>query len=105
MTTTPDPPSGPWPPLHAERLAAAVAQLAEPLADAALRAQLHSLATVLGSLPAQGIADPDRPRRERALEQALAAQDEPGVIAAARALAAADRAAVRSVDWSAVSGG
>jgi hypothetical protein len=105
MTTAADLPSRPWPALDPERLSAAVAQLAEPVADAALRAQLHSLATVISSLPAQAIADPQRPERELALAQALTAEDEPAVIAAARALAAADRAAVQSVDWSAVSGG
>jgi hypothetical protein len=105
MTTAPALPSGPWPPLDPERLSAAVTQLAEPVADAALRAQLHSLATVISSLPAQAIADPQRPALELELERALDAEDEPAVIAAARALAAADRAAVQSVDWSAVSGG
>jgi hypothetical protein len=105
MTTAPTLPTGPWPALDPERLSAAVAQLAEPVADAALRAQLHSLATVISSLPAQAIDNPQRPELALALEQALTAEDEGAVIASARALAAADRAAVQSVDWSAVSGG
>jgi hypothetical protein len=100
-----DPPAGPWPPLDVERLSAVVAGMAEPVADAALRAQLYALATVLSSLPAQDVVDPSRPEREQALEAALAAEDEAAVITAARALGAADRLAVQSVDWSAVSGG
>lgn len=105
MSTSPDLPPGPWAPLRPRRLADAVTALAEPLEDAALRAQLRALATVLTSLPVGDVADPARPAHERALERALADEDEAAIIASARALAAIDRRAVQSVDWSAVSGG
>lgn len=105
MDTPSDHPPGPWPPLHTQRLAEAVDALAEPLGDAALRAQLHALATVLTSLSVQNVTDPERPERERTLERALAGEDEAAVIVAARVLAAIDRRAVQQVDWSAVSGG
>jgi hypothetical protein len=104
MSTDADP--GPWPRLQADRLAAAVATLAEPLQDAALRAQLSALATVVSSLDGPGErVDPARVELQRRLEDAIASADEPTVIEAARALARHDRGAVRSVDWSAVSGG
>jgi hypothetical protein len=105
MTSTASDP-GPWPPLQADRLAAAVATLAQPLKDAALRAQLSALATVISSLgtPVQR-DDPVRVELQRRLEDAIASADEPAVIESARALSRHDRGAVRSVDWSAVSGG
>jgi hypothetical protein len=102
---TPPAAPGPWPILDAERLADAVGGLAESASEPALRAQLHALATVLGSLPAQGPGDEVRGSLERALDTALERGDDAAVVAAARTLAARDRTAVQSVDWSAVSGG
>ena len=98
--------NGPWPPLRPERLAAAVATLAANQQDTALRAQLSALATVLASLDARRERDGSaRAELERRLETAIETDDEAAVIQAARSLTRADRAAVQSVDWSAVSGG
>ncbi len=98
--------TGPWPTLHPDRLAAAVATLAGPQPDAALRAQLSALATVVSSLDARRQPDGSaRAELEQRLEAAIESADEAAVIAAATSLARSDRAAVQSVDWSAVSGG
>jgi hypothetical protein len=98
--------NGPWPTLHPDRLAAAVATLAGQQPDAALRAQLSALATVVSSLDARRPSDGSgRAELERRLDAAIESADEAAVIEAATSLARSDRAAVQSVDWSAVSGG
>jgi hypothetical protein len=91
--------------LPTERLAASVRALATSVADPDARAQLHALAGILDNL-----AVPQPPVQERAsaaadVASAMAAGDEPSAIAAARRLAALDRAGLRHVDWSAASGG
>lgn len=87
------------------RLAASASQLAGRVAEPEVRAQLHALASLLDSLAAP---EPDHSRRaplEEEIAGALEHDDEPGAIAAMRGLAAIDRSAVRTVDWSAASGG
>jgi hypothetical protein len=91
--------------LPPERLAASVRALATSVADPGARAQLHALAGILDNLGA-----PSPPAAERAtaaadVVDAMAAGDEAAAIAAARRLAAMDRAGLRHVDWSAASGG
>ena len=96
---------GPVPAPTPARLAEAVSALVDAGADRYLGAQLHALAAVLASWAAP---HPDRARRgelEAALAEALASQNEDGVLDAARALAGFDRGAGPDVDWSAVSGG
>lgn len=93
-----------WPTLDAGRLAAAVRVLAGTFADAAGRAQLHSLAAAIECLDAQRAIDRDDAGVRSTLEAALAAGDEPAVIAAARQLARRDRSLIPAVDWSDVSG-
>ena len=87
-----------------DRLAAAATALAGRVDDPVARAQLHALAALL-----DGYEEVGEDGRRAALEQAIAAAiedgDEAALIPAMRRLAAIDRAAVRSVNWSAASGG
>jgi hypothetical protein len=97
-----------WPPLSPERVVAAVRDLSAGVEEPALRAQLHSLLAVLECLEAQRVqqhAREDLGTLEAELNAALAAGDEPAVLASARRLAARQRSLVGAVDWSAVSGG
>jgi hypothetical protein len=94
-----------WPPLDPERLADAVAALAEQVAERPVRAQLHALSGILRNLRREELGATGRVELESALAAALAAEDEPAVLAAVRELAAADRAVVRPVDWTAASSG
>jgi hypothetical protein len=95
------PPSAP----PGERLAAAAAALAGRVDEPEVRVQLHALAALLDGFEPETAGDDERGRFERALAAAIEAGDEPRVIEAMRRLAAFDRAAVRSVNWSAASGG
>jgi hypothetical protein len=88
-----------------ERLAASVGNLIGRVAEPAVRAQLHALVPLLESLDAPPADTVARARLEQAVDDAIAAGDEAGLIAAMRELAALDRAAVGSVSWSAASGG
>ena len=92
-----------WPALDPGRLADAVAELAERVAEPEVRAQLHALAGIVRNL--EPPTDDARPALARELADALAAGDEERALAAARAVARADRARVRPVDWRAASGG
>ena len=93
----------PWPAVEPGRLADAVAALADRVAEPEVRAQLHALAGLVRNLVVP--TDDARPELARELADALAAGDEARTLAAARALARADRAAVQPVDWRAASGG
>ena len=93
----------PWPAVEPGRLADAVAALADRVAEPEVRAQLHALAGLVRNLVVP--TDDARPELARELADALAAGDEARMLAAARALARADRAAVHPVDWRAASGG
>ena len=88
--------------LEPDRLADAVAALAAGVPDAGVRAQLHALAGIVRNA---GREPADTAALQAALEEALEREDEPAVIAAMRRLAAAERAGLRAVDWSAASGG
>ena len=102
-----------WPNAPAVAMAAFLEASGAPAASksgrsplAALRAQLSALATVVSSLDARRPPDgPARAELEQRLDAAIETADEAAVIAAATSLARSDRAAVQSVDWSAVSGG
>ena len=72
-------------------------------AEPEVRAQLHALAGLVRNLEVP--TDAARPPLARELADALAAGDEARTLAAARALARADRAFVQPVDWRAASGG
>lgn len=93
----------PWPAVDPGRLADAVAELAERVAEPEVRAQLHALAGIVRNLVVP--VDDDRPALARELADALESGDEAEALAAARALARADRAAVVPVDWRAASSG
>jgi len=86
-----------------ERVAAAVTALGRRSAEPDVRAQLAALSALVRNL-GDG-PPPARAELEAALDAALAAGDEAAVVAAARALARAERAAVVPVDWSAASHG
>jgi hypothetical protein len=90
--------------LPAERLAASVRALATSVADLGVRAQLHALAGILDNLEVPPPAA-DRAAAVADVASAMAQSDEARAIAAARRLAALDRAGLRHVDWSAASGG
>jgi hypothetical protein len=92
-----------WPALDPERLADAVVELAGRVAEPEARAQLHALAGLVRNLVVP--TDESRPALAAALADALAAGDEAHALAAARALARADRSRVEPVDWRAASGG
>ena len=91
------------------RLRDAVEERVLPLAtDEDLRAQLHALVGVLGNLAKTFQAAPgpdaeDGPAEE--LSKALALGEENTVIAAAQAVARADRARIEPIDWDAASRG
>ncbi len=93
----------PWPAVDPGRLADAVAALADRVAEPEVQAQLHALAGLVRNLVVP--TDDARPELARELADALAAGDEARTLAAARALARADRAFVQPVDWRAASGG
>jgi hypothetical protein len=93
----------PWPAVDPRRLADAVAELAERVAEPEVRAQLHALAGIVRNLVVP--VDEGRAPLARELAEALASGDEADALAAARALARADREAVVPVDWRAASGG
>lgn len=91
--------------LPAERLAASVRALATSVADPGVRAQLHALAGILDNLDVPPPHAAQRDAAAAAVASAMADGDEGAAIAAARRLAALDRAGLRHVDWSAASGG
>ncbi|WP_187369089.1 hypothetical protein [Baekduia soli] len=99
----------PLPAVPPSRLAEAVTALAGRAEPPELRAQLHALAGLVANLapaPAPAAAPgAQRDALEAALLEALDRADEPAVLAAMRRLAAADRAPVHPVDWSAASRG
>jgi hypothetical protein len=95
----------PWPAYDRERLADAVAALADRVEKHDVRAQLHALSAVIRNLGREEIGAAERARCARDLTAALAADDEEAVTTALRRLAAVNREAVRPVDWSAASGG
>jgi hypothetical protein len=89
-----------------DQVIAAVRELAQEVSDAAMRAQLHSLATAVACLEAQRHgAEAELAVLAARLEAALADDDEEAVILAARRLASRHRSLAGVVDWSAVSGG
>jgi hypothetical protein len=89
-----------------DQVIAAVRELAQEAPDAAMRAQLHSLATAIECLEAQQHgAEAELAVLAAGLEAALADDDEESVILAARRLASRHRSLAGVVDWSAVSGG
>lgn len=87
----------------ADRLAAAVTALAQRVAEPEVRTQLHALAGVVANLDVAPPRDADAD--EGALHEAMAAGNESEVVRLARRIAAAERARVKRVDWSAASGG
>jgi hypothetical protein len=93
----------PWPAVDPPRLADAVAALGDRVAEPEVRAQLHALAGIVRNLVVP--VDDARPPLARELADALASGDETRTLAALRALARSDRAAVAPVDWRAASGG
>ena len=93
-----------WPPVTTDRLADALAVLAERVGERDVRAQLHALSAVLRNLGGETAGEEARRELELSLRSALADGDEQGVVATVRALARTNRAAVRPVDWSAASG-
>lgn len=93
-----------WPPPPPDRLADAVAALAERVEERDIRAQLHALAGVLRNLGREALDGEARSRIGTELADAVTAGDEQRTIVLMRELARLDRAAVRPVDWSAASG-
>jgi hypothetical protein len=85
-----------------DRLADALTALAARVPDAGVRAQLHALAGIVRNADRQPV---DTQALTAALDDAVEREDEPAAIAAMRRLAAAERAGLRAVDWSAASGG
>ena len=96
---------GAWPAPPPDRLADAVAALADRAGEGDVRAQLHALSGVLRNIGRETIDGEARSRLAAELADAVAAGDEQRTIALMRALARLDRAAVRAVNWSAASGG
>ena len=94
-----------WPAPTPDRLADAVAALAERVAAVVVRAQLHALSAVLRNIGRETLDGEARNRLGAELAEAVTAGDEQRTIALMRELARLDRAAVRAVDWSAASGG
>jgi hypothetical protein len=95
----------PWPAFDPERVADAVAALAERVAEKDVKAQLHALSAVIRNAAREQAEAPERELRSRALAAALATEDEGAVISALQQLTALNREVVRPVDWSAASGG
>jgi len=93
-----------WPAPSPDRLADAVAALAERVGEREIRAQLHALTGVLRNLGRETLDAEARSRIGAELADAVAAGAEQRTIALMRELARLDRAAVRAVDWSAASG-
>jgi hypothetical protein len=93
-----------WPAPSPDRLAAAVAGLAERVEEGDVRAQLHALSGVLRNLGRETLDGEARGRLGAELADAVAAGDERRTVVLMRELARIDRAAVRAVDWSAASG-
>jgi hypothetical protein len=87
--------------LDPDRLADTVAALAARTPDGSVRAQLHALAGIVRNA---GREPADTAALAAAVDTALEREDEPAAIAAMRRLAAAERAGLRAVDWSAASG-
>ena len=94
-----------WPAPTPDRLADAVAALAERVAAGDVRAQLHALSDILRNVGRETIDGEARSRLGAELTDAVTAGDEQRTILLMRELARMDRAAVRAVDWSAASGG
>lgn len=92
-----------WPPADPERLADAVAGLADGVAEPEVRAQLHALAGLIRNLVTP--RDEARTSLSRELAEALASRNEARSLEAARVLGRFDRDRVRPVDWRAASGG
>jgi hypothetical protein len=88
-----------------ERLADAVTALATRATDPEVRAQLHALDGLLRALAAPAPEPAQRAPLVAAIDAAIERGEEHAAIAAMRRLAALDRAAVPSVDWSAASRG
>lgn len=82
-----------------------MAALADRVGEPDVRAQLHALASLLDSLASPDPGHGQRAGHERAIALALEAGDDAAAIRAMRELAAIDRSAVRTVDWSAASSG
>lgn len=88
------------------RVASAMRALAGEQPEAALRVQLHALAALVEQIGVDATRAPaDHSEEEAELAEVMAAGDERTAIALARGLAAAGRAEVVRVDWSAASGG
>jgi hypothetical protein len=87
------------------RLADAVGALAAGAPEPELRAQLHALSGIVRNVGRAGVPAAERRVLEERIDDELAREDEPAVIAAMRALAAQDRASIRPIDWSAASSG
>lgn len=94
-----------WPAPPPDRLADAVASLADRVVEGDIRAQLHALSGVLRNVGRETIDGEARRQLGAELADAVTAGDEQRTIAVMRELARLDRAAVRPVDWSAASGG
>lgn len=92
-----------WPPVSIERLSESVVALADRVAEADVRAQLHALGAILANLGAERTGQPERERLigEYARD---AVRGGPQALEVLRRLAALDRSAVMPVDWSAASG-
>jgi len=93
------------PPVSHDRLAGAVAELSRRVGQPELRAQLNALGALLSNLESHVASQEARVPLEAAISRAVQVDDEQGVIAAMRRLAAVDRAVLAAVDWSAVTGG
>lgn len=94
-----------WPAYDPERVAAAVAALAERVAEKDVRVQLHALSAVIRNLGREGMRADERALHAAALAEALAAEDDDGIMGPLRRLTKVNRDTVRPVDWSAASGG
>lgn len=95
----------PFPPADPGRLAEALTVLARRVEHRDLRAQLHAVSAVLANLGAPPVPRREREDLEAEIIRAIEAGDEEQVLDGARRLARLDRAVVRPVDWTAVSGG
>lgn len=79
--------------------------LAGRVAAPEARAQLHALAALLDGYEEPLGCDDAPTELEQAISASIEADDETALLSAMRELAAIDRAAVRSVNWSAASSG
>lgn len=96
--------AGGLPRIDPARVADAIDALAERVADADARAQLHATAGIVRNLVAPP-APPGAADALAALGAAERAGDDDAVVEAIARLAAAERALLRPVDWTAASGG